>query len=216
MNKFAKTALLIASFILGSLSVSEPAYTQSGDGEGTAHPQTGVIKGTVNARAARYKENTVVYIDHVPGNFAPPETHPVVDQQNLTFHPHVLVIVRGTTVDFKNSDTVRHNIFSPSPAADNMNLGTYGPGRVVPWTFNKIGEVVLLCNVHTEMFAWVIVRQNLYFSVTDRDGHFEIRDVPAGNYTLQVWNQKLSAEPQAITLRDGKYTHVSFDLVKKR
>lgn len=208
--------MIITSLFVASMFVSESAFMQASDAESQITPRTGIIKGTINARAARYKKDTVVYIDHADGAFEPPTTHPVVDQKNLVFRPHVLPIVQGTTVDFKNSDNVQHSIFSPSPVSDKMNLGTYGSDQVKPWTFKKIGEAVLLCNIHAEMSAWVVVRQNPYFSITDEDGHFEIKDVPAGTYTLAVWNEKLSAEPQQITVKEGEITEVSFDLTRKR
>ncbi len=216
MNAFSKTGTIVASCIIASMFVSGPAFTEARGAESQIKPGTGVIKGTIDARAARYRKNTVVYVDHVEGHFDPLNKRPVVDQNSLVFLPHVLLIVKGTTVDFKNSDNVRHSIFSPSPVADKMNLGTYGPDQVKSWTFNNLGEAVLLCNVHAEMSAWVVVRQNPYFSITDKDGHFEINDVPAGNYTLAVWNEKLSAEPQDITVREGGTTEVSFKLAKKR
>ncbi len=97
-----------------------------------------------------------------------------------------------------------------------MNLGTYGSDQVKPWTFNTIGEAVLLCNIHAEMSAWIVIRQNPYFSITDKDGNFEIKDVPAGNYTLDVWNEKLSVEPQQVTVNEGEITEVSFNLARKR
>lgn len=208
--------MIITFLLVASMFVSDPAFAQAGDAGGPITPQTGIIKGAIDARAARYKENTVVYIEHIDGNFEPQNTHPVVDQKNLVFRPHVLVIVQGTTVDFKNSDNVQHSIFSPSPVSDKMNLGTYGSDQVKPWTFNELGEAVLLCNIHAEMSAWVVVRQNPYFSITDKDGHFEIKDVPAGKYTVAVWNEKLSAEPQEITVKHGDATEVSFKLTGKK
>lgn len=206
--------MIIAHLIVAVYFLNDPTLTHAGQAGSTINTPTGTIQGTVEARAARYMKNTVVYLDYVEGDFAPPPNHPVVDQKGLVFLPHVLAIVKGTTVDFTNNDTVRHNIFSPSPVTDNMNLGTYGAGQVVPWTFNKIGDAVLLCNVHAEMFAWVIVRQNPYFSITDKDGHFEINDVPAGQYTLKVWNEKLSAESQEVTVQEGDITTISLKLAK--
>lgn len=212
----SKTGVIVASFIVAAMFVSDPVCAQASDTDDQVTPHKGMIKGTINARAARYRENTVVYIDHVEGDFSPPNAHPAIDQKNLVFIPHVQVIVKGTTVDFKNSDNVQHSIFSPSPIADKMNLGTYGPDQVKPWTFHKLGEAPLLCNVHTEMSAWVLIRQNPYFSITDKDGHFEIDDVPAGKYTLAVWNERLSAQPQAITVIEGEITEVSFTLGSKK
>lgn len=82
------------------------------------------ITGTVKVRRARDNRDAVVYIDRIPAKqFPPPATPVVLDQVNLVFLPHVLPVLAGTTVAFPNNDTVRHNVFSPSPAK-RFNLGT--------------------------------------------------------------------------------------------
>ena len=211
-GKVAMIAAAAMSLLLGDHST----HAQSGDGEGTLAVQTGSITGTINVRAARYRKNVVVYLDYAQGDFQSPVERPTIDQRNLVFQPHVLVVTTGTTVDFKNSDNVKHNIFSPSPSADNMNLGTYGKEQTKSWTFNQTGDVVLLCNVHAEMSAWILVRQNPFFAITGDDGKFQIKDIPAGKYTLKVWSEKLSAEPQEIDVKTGDASEVSVELRSKR
>ncbi len=122
-----------------------------------------------------------------------------MDQKNLIFIPHILPILVGTTVDFPNSDNVRHNVFSPSKAKK-FNLGTYSAGVVRHVTFDTPGFYPLLCNVHAEMSAFVLVFENPYFAVSNKDGEFEIEDVPAGTYTLKTWHQKLKEGKQEITV----------------
>ncbi|NIR63365.1 MAG: hypothetical protein GWN00_08045, partial [Aliifodinibius sp.] len=86
----------------------------------------GEITGTVKIPRASDNADAVVYIERQEDmQFEPPKEQPVMDQQNLTFIPHVLPIVVGTTVQFRNSDKVQHNIFTPSPAGDMFNLGTW-------------------------------------------------------------------------------------------
>ena len=211
-DKIAMTAVTAMSLLMGGYS----AHAQSGDGKYTVAVQTGSITGAINVRAARFRKNVAVYLDYAEGDFQPPEEHPTIDQRDMVFQPHVLVVTAGTTVDFKNSDNVKHNIFSPSPGAGNMNLGTYGKEQTKPWTFDQIGDVVLLCNVHAEMSAWILVRQNPFFAVTGDDGKFEIKDVPTGRYTLKVWSERLSAEPQEIDVKAGEAVEVSFELRSKR
>lgn len=87
-----------------------------------------------------------------------------MDQKGLTFVPHVLPILVGTTVDFKNSDDVLHNVFTPSKAGDRFDLGTWGKGQMKSFTFKKPGEVVILCNVHPEMEAYIVVVETPYFA----------------------------------------------------
>ncbi len=173
---------------------------------------SGVIKGKVTARVPKYKKDTVVHIETVKGDFPPPEEHARMDQVELVFIPHVLVILKGTTVDYLNSDDIAHNVFSPSDVADKMNLGTWPRGEVRSYTFNKLGDAVMLCNVHTEMEAYVIVLQNPFFAKTDKDGNYEIKDVPPGEYTLKVWNKKYKAKDKKIKIKSGETITVDFKL----
>ncbi|MFQ5706360.1 MAG: hypothetical protein ACE5HO_02870 [bacterium] len=168
----------------------------------------GTIKGKIKVRGARDARDVVVYIDKAPGEFKPPKEHPVMDQKNLTFIPHVLPVLAGTTVDYKNDDDVLHNVFTPDKCAEKFNLGTWPKGEVRSYTYKKPGCVaVMLCNVHPEMEAWVVVLQNPYFFKTDKDGVFTIENVPTGKYTLKVWHQKLKGKPQEIEVpKEGEIT----------
>ena len=162
-----------------------------GLGLATSAAWAGDISGQVHARVSRYQKNVVVYIDTIPGEtFSPPTTHALMDQKDMAFHPHVLPIEVGTTVDFLNSDDVLHNVFSPDKVADKLNLGTWPKGQKRHHTFTKTGAAVLLCNVHPEMEAYIVVVPTPYFAKTGKSGAFKITGVPAGKYTLTVWNEK--------------------------
>ena len=151
----------------------------------------GTIKGKLTIPHARTLADVVVYVDKAPGTFPPPRQHPVMDQKNLAFVPHVLPVVVGTTVDFLNSDKVLHNVFTPDKCAGKFNLGTWPKGEVRSVAFDKVGcSPVLLCNVHPEMEGFVVVLQNPYFAVTDKAGLFKIPNVPEGKFTIKVWNRK--------------------------
>ena len=133
--------------------------------------------------------NLVVYIAEAPGSFPASAEHPVMDQKKMTFLPHVLPVVIGSTVDFVNSDSVGHNVFSPDN--EGYNLGTWPKGERRSYTFKKVGVYAQLCSIHPEMGAFVLVLQNPFFATTKADGHFTIPDVPPGHYVLKVWGEKL-------------------------
>jgi plastocyanin len=177
----------------------------------------GTITGKVKCRRVRHSGDTIVYIEEIGGNKYPaPEEHGIIDQMNLIFVPHVIAVQRGATVDFPNSDLVRHNVFSPPDCCNQFNLGTYDVGSSKPVTFDKTCEVPLLCNVHAEMSAYVVVMDNPYFAVTSRDGSFTIDNVPPGAYKLKTWHEKLRSVEQEVKVEGGKTIEADFMLKKRK
>ena len=116
-----------------------------------------------------------------------PAPRVIMDQKNLTFVPAVLPVLRGTTIEFSNSDDVQHNVFSPSGIAGKFDLGTYGPGATRTVTLDQAGEVLVLCNIHMEMEAHVLVLDTPYFATATPEGRYRIVDVPPGAYAVRVW-----------------------------
>jgi plastocyanin len=175
----------------------------------------GTIEGVVDSPwVKRYQ--ALVYIGEMKGDFPPPKEAAAMSQKNMVFNPHVLPVLKGTTVDFTNDDTVSHNVFAPPGAAVQFNLGLYGPGVKKTVTFDTLGEVPLLCVVHPDMLGYVIVLQNPYFAFTDAGGKFEIKNVPPGTYQLKVWDEKVEGAPQQVVVTVGKTTAVEFKELKKR
>lgn len=173
---------------------------------------SGIINGTVKAKKAKYLKDTIVYIENVPGTFDPREEHAVIDQKNMTFIPHVLPLLKGTTVDFLNSDPVQHNVYSPDAVADNFNLGTWLKGEIRSFAFSKLGVASIRCNVHVDMLAYVLVLQNPYFTRVSNEGNFSITNVPEGKYILKVWNERLKAEDKQVEVKAGVPATVVFEL----
>ncbi|MDO8141842.1 MAG: hypothetical protein Q6358_10125 [Candidatus Brocadiales bacterium] len=172
----------------------------------------GTINGTVKAKKAKYLRDSIAYIENVTSTFEPQKEHAVMDQKNMAFIPHVLPLLKGTTVDFLNSDMVQHNIYSPDAVADNMNLGTWLKGEMRPFTFNKLGVASIRCNVHVDMLAYVLVLQNSYFARVNNDGSFSIANVPEGKYTVKLWNERYKAEDRQIEVKANTPAAVEFEL----
>ena len=172
----------------------------------------GTINGTVKAKKAKYLRDTLVYIENVTNSFEPPQEHAVMDQKNMAFIPHVLPLIKGTTVDFLNSDMVQHNIYSPDAVTDNVNLGTWLKGEVRPFTFNKLGVASMRCNVHVDMLAYVLVLQNPYFAKVNNDGSFSITNMPEGKYTLKLWNERYKAGDRQVEVKANATSTIEFEL----
>jgi plastocyanin len=177
----------------------------------------GTITGTVKCKRVRHPQDVVVYIEEVNGNNYPaPEEKGVLDQLNLTFVPHVIAVQKGTKIDFPNSDSVRHNLYSPPDCCKQFNLGTYDVGVIKTVEFDQVCSVPLLCNVHAEMSAFVLVLENPYFSVTGKDGVFKIENVPPGTYKVNAWHEKLRTVTKDVTVEAGKTANVDYNLKKKK
>jgi plastocyanin len=137
----------------------------------------------------------------------------VVDQRDRAFEPHVSIVPVGTTMVFPNNDTVTHNVFAEYNA-NQFNLGTYPRGKSKTAVFNQKGLVVLLCNLHAEMSAFVLVVDTPYYSVADSKGMFKIKDVPIGKYKLRGWHESGQTTEQEIEIRNG--AAVTLTLARKR
>jgi len=188
-----------------------------GDDQGA----TGTIQGTISVRGVKSPENVLVYLEEVAGDWPPPKEPAGMDQAKLVFIPHLLPILKGTTVRFVNSDPVLHNVFWPkNKSYSARNLGTWGKGGSKKQKFDKLGEVVLLCNVHPEMEGHIIVLQNPFFAVVDnKEGEYEIKNVPPGDYTLKTWYskpKKLRSKSVKVTVAAGEAAEQDFSLSRKR
>ncbi len=168
--------------------------------------EAGTNRGKVN------HPDAVVYIERIPGKtFAAPSEPVIIDQLNLRFVPHVLVILSGTEVSFSNSDEIRHNVFTPGNL-DKFNLGTYPTGMVISRVFGTPGVVTLLCNIHLEMSAYILVLETPYFAVSDNNGNYMIPDVPSGTYVVKTWHERLKPESRTVEVTDSRPAIADFQL----
>jgi plastocyanin len=133
----------------------------------------------------------------------------VMDQKELTFIPHVLPILVGATVEFPNSDPVYHNVFSFS-RTKTFDLGRYPTGHSKAITFNKPGLVKVYCDMHSQMNAFILVLPNPYFTLSDENGNYFIRDIPTGTYKVKAWFARLPEKTASVTIRSGETTTLDF------
>lgn len=125
--------------------------------------------------------------------------HAVLEQKNKAFEPHLLVVTKGSTVDFPNRDPWFHNVFSLFNGK-RFDLGLYESGTSRTVHFDREGVSYIFCNIHPEMSAVVVVLSSQYFAIPNKQGEFSIADVPPGRYTLHVWNENaLPATLQALS-----------------
>lgn len=123
-----------------------------------------------------------------------------IDQVQKQFVPRVSVVQTGTVVDFPNSDRIRHQVYSFSEPK-RFNLKLYAGTEAPPITFDAPGLVVLGCNIHDTMIAFVVVVDTPHFGKSAANGRASI-DVPPGRYRLRLWHPQLArgVEPREIVV----------------
>lgn len=165
--------------------------------------------GSIGGKVSGVSGESVVYVEAIAGKtFPAPTTKTVVDQKGLMFVPHVVTVEQGATVDFLNSDSVAHNVFWTAISGNKKlghNLGTWPKGEKRSFKFDNPGVVALLCNVHPEMAAYVIVAPTPYFAITDKSGEYKIENVPDGSYTVTAWHEGAKNQSKPVTVSgEGK------------
>jgi plastocyanin len=150
---------------------------------------------SVQSAAGAPIEDAIVYaVPSVPAHAAPGARY-VIDQIDRKFVPSVSVVQSGTAVSFPNSDNIRHSVYSFSPAKV-FALKLYAGKLTDPILFDKAGLVVLGCNIHDIMVAWLMVVDTPYFARTDHGGHAMLSRLPPGDYSLHAWHAPLREDQQ--------------------
>lgn len=158
------------------------------------------IKGQVELPNGKAAAQAVVFLRG--SERSRPMKRAVVDQQDRRFLPHVSVVTVGTTVQFPNNDTVFHNVFAEFQSAK-FDLGMYPRGTKKVHRFDRPGLAVLMCTIHPDMSAYVMVVDTPYYAVCDRNGRFTIPDVPAGSYQAQGWHESGAKDQTSFSISSG-------------
>lgn len=143
----------------------------------------------------------VVWVIPTGGAVLTRGTTAIMDQRNRQFVPHVLPVQVGTSVNFPNSDNIRHQVYSFSPPK-RFQLPLYIGTPANPIVFDKPGVVSLGCNIHDDMSAWIIVVETPHFGMSDRRGWLEMERLGAGDYEVHVWHPRMTRtfEPIEVTI----------------
>lgn len=133
--------------------------------------------------------NTVVYLEGVErgkkaADFA-------LDNAKCLFVPHVSAVMVGAKIRIRNSDAILHNTHGFHDKLTVFNVALPNRDQVIDITqrIKKVGVIDVQCDAHTHMRAWIVVRDNPYFAVTNDEGRFRITEVPPGRYKLTAWHE---------------------------
>lgn len=167
-----------------------------------------VVTGDAGALA-----NVVVYVKSgAEGYSFPPATTPVkIEQQGCQYHPHVIGLQVGQNLDVVNNDQTTHNIH-PIPK-ENREWNESQPPGAAPIEKSFAREEIAIpvkCNVHPWMKAYMAVLPNPYFQVTEKDGKFDLKNLPPGTYTLTAWHELYGTADQTVTIGPKESKSVTF------
>jgi len=158
---------------------------------------SGEIQAVVTDESSKPLADAVVIAVPIDGNMRlTSRPRDEVDQVDKEFTPRIKVVLVGSTVTFPNNDSVRHQVYSFSPAK-RFELPLYAGVPPEPVVFNKPGLVVLGCNIHDWMVGYIYVSESPYFAKTGLDGKATLADLPPRAYVLRVWHPQLDASEES-------------------
>ena len=158
-------------------------------------------------------DNVFVYVkDGLDNYYFDTPTAPVtLDQQGCRYHPHVLGVRTGQPIEIVNSDETMHNVNAQASANRGFNFPQAIRGMKQTKTFTAHEVMVTFkCDVHPWMNAYVGVVEHPYFAVSANGGAFELKNVPAGTYTVEAWHEKLGTQTQSVTIGEKESKTINF------
>jgi len=189
-----------------------PALTLAVPGfAGTVHGRVELIEK--GGRRASDVSDVVVWVEG-PKDRPHPSGATIV-MRGKAFAPHMVVVPVGGTVDFPNEDGIFHNAFSVS-GENRFDLDLYKKPNRRGWTFKAPGLVRVYCNIHPQMSAIVLVRDNPFWARATADGVFAIPDVPAGTWVVKAWHERSGEASQTATVGAENATALTLTLDASR
>ncbi len=172
----------------------------------------GGIEGSINSDEDVKESQTpvVIWVEGLTGG-EPQTTTPMISQSGIQFQPRVLAVGVGQTVQFPNEDDVAHNVFSLSKSKK-FKLGIYPKGDSRDVSFEKPGVIDLFCSIHRHMHAVIVVAPSNYFAQSKLGEQFEIPSIPAGTYTVKVWNSKHKTSSYEVTVPESGNAELNITL----
>ena len=154
-------------------------------------------------------------IDHGKPFDIDPDKPITLDQKGCRFRPHIVVVPKDQSLRVLNSDGVLHNVHLHAKKNEPFNRSMPGRLKQLDVTFDYSERIRVGCDVHKWMSAWIVVAKHPYYAVTGKDGAFRFEGVPAGNYTVEIWHEKLGKQQAEVTVTPGADASVEFVLKKK-
>lgn len=179
--------------------------------------QAGDLNVMVTNEKGRPLEDAVVYVESDNSQSADREAEVKIIQDNRNFAPKVSVIQKGTLVNFPNQDSIQHHVYSFSQPKK-FEIPLYKGDPPNPIKFDKAGAVIIGCNIHDWMKAYIYVVGTPYFAKTDATGKISITNMPTGSYKVKLWHplqKSRRAMSESIQWDDSKSADLEFSMELK-
>jgi hypothetical protein len=157
-------------------------------------------------------QDALVFVQSgVSGNFPPPKTPAVLDQVGCHYVPHLVALMAGQPLLIKNSDNTLHNIHPLPKVNTPFNIGMPIKGMTQTKVFTKPEPPFhVKCDVHPWMGANIAVLNHPFFGVTNAQGMVQLKNLPAGTYTVQSWHEKYGSQFQQVTVGAADQKQITF------
>ena len=202
---------IITFSILGLFFVLAPVSDGS-PGPGRITGDVTVFQKKFFGKLKKKKDMSGVFVYITGFKSETPENVLDIVQEDRKFYPDILPVVVGQKVRFPNHDHIYHNVFSISPTKV-FDLGQYKdsePPKFV--TFENPGLVPVFCNIHPQMLTYVVVLENNAYAMTDKEGAFQVENVPSGTYTVNAWLPHVKRVSQEILIQPGQDVEIHLDI----
>jgi len=144
--------------------------------------------------------------------FPVPNNPVIITQEGCMYDPHVIGVMVGQPLKILNPDGTLHNVHALSKVNPEFNLAMPKFRRETTKIFNKAEFMFpIKCDVHPWMSAWISVMSHPYFDITNAsDGKFRIDNIPAGEYDIEAWHEKLGTQTQKVLVHKIKTHKIEF------
>jgi hypothetical protein len=171
-----------------------------------------IVDQTVVVNSNNTLRNVFVYLEGAPLTDGSDLEPALLDQVRCSYVPHVLGVQVGQTLRIRSSDPTMHNVHYIPDRNQSRNLSMTQAGQEVPVSFHSAEFIRMKCDVHPWMTAWVGVFDNPFFTVTQHEGSFEIKGIPAGTYKLVAWHELYGRREKSVTVVHEQAIEVNLEI----
>jgi plastocyanin len=156
-------------------------------------------------------KNAVVLIEHIGKGKAVPKDPAVIDNKQCAFHPHVQTAAKGQILVVRNDDPMLHNTHLYLNKRTVYNFALPRTGMEIKKTINREGLIEIECDAHDWMKGYLYVVDHPYITVTDANGGYALRDVPPGEYEIEVWHEAFGMQKHKVTVAPGESIELNIE-----